>query len=230
MYQAIIFDLDNTLLDYSSSELDCMKRTLREHQFSVDNEEKWEAFWKAYTQHNFKHWMDFVNKCGPHQCIEDVLISSFRDSLNMEPSYHETLSNTYWDHFCNTCIFEEGAEDLLLSMNSQYQLGIISNGIGKAQRMRLSAGKINHYFASIVVSDEAGIRKPDKGIFDLSLNELGVSGNEVLFIGDSLTDDYAGASNAGIDFCFYNRKGIEVPDGVQPKFMVRKLEELRKII
>lgn len=230
MYKAIIFDLDNTLLNYSLSELDSMQRTLHDHELFVEDDKKWEQFWDTFTKHNFKHWMDFVNNVGTHQSIEDVLISSFRDSLNMDHSIHEMLTTTYWNYFCNTCIYEEGSEEVLHSIQSKYKLGIISNGIGAAQRKRLAVGNMNHMFESIVVSDEVGVRKPRKEIFEISLHELRLSSSEVLYIGDSLTDDYQGARNAGIDFCYYNRNGISVPSEYELKYSVRQLNELLHVI
>ncbi|MFC5405879.1 YjjG family noncanonical pyrimidine nucleotidase [Cohnella soli] len=230
MYSAIIFDLDNTLLDYSMSELHSMKKTLQDHNLVFEDNVEWDAFWKIYLEHNSRHWMDFVNKRGSHKSIEDVLISSFRDSLNMNRAHHESLSNTYWNYFCNTCIFEAGAEDVLHTVKSQYKLGIISNGIGEAQRKRLEMGSIKDVFESIIVSDEVGVRKPRKEIFEMALNELKLSPSEVLFVGDSLSDDYHGARNAGIDFCFYNRGGLALSNEYQPKYTVRQLQEILKVV
>lgn len=230
MYKAIIFDIDNTLLNYTLSELDCMKRTLHEHNLFRDEQDKWEVFWEAYSRNNHRYWMDFVNKIGPHKSIEEVLISSFRDSLNMNPLMHESLSTTYWNFFCHTCHFEDGAKEVLQTIQPKYKLGIISNGISEAQRKRLRAGNIYDLFYSIVVSDEAGIRKPKKGIFELSLNELRLTHEEVLFVGDSITDDYHGALNSGIDFCFYNRHNQEISVDRKPKYIIRGLQELLRVI
>ncbi|WP_201005319.1 YjjG family noncanonical pyrimidine nucleotidase [Paenibacillus glycanilyticus] len=230
MYKAIIFDLDNTLLDYTYSEAECMRRTVREHNLNLDNEASWNAFWPAYLRHNFKHWMDFVHKRGSHQTIEDVLIHSFRDTISLQDSAYEKLSATYWHHFCNTCYFEPGAEELLQQVQATHKLGIISNGLGLAQRKRLAAGQIYGKFHSIIVSDEAGVRKPGKEIFDLSLEELKLSNSEVLFVGDSLSDDYHGARNAGIDFCFYNRRAVSVSDEIKPTYAIESLKDLISVI
>lgn len=230
MYKAVIFDLDNTLLNYSLCELDSMKKTLRDHNLFVDEGRKWDEFWQSFLKHNAKHWLDFVNKSGMHRSIQDVLHSSFRDALNMNPSDHDMLTHTYWDYFCNTCIYEEGAQEVLQSIKPRYKLGIISNGIGMAQRKRLAVGDLFHFFESIVVSDEVGIRKPEKKIFDIALDELQLSSHEVLFVGDSLTDDYQGARNAGIDFCYYNRNGHSISIEYQPKYIVRELKELLGVV
>lgn len=229
MYKAIIFDLDNTLLNYSLSELESMKRTFRDHDLFSDDETQWDTFWGTYLARNFHHWMDFVNG-GSIKTIGDVLRLSFRDSLNLEELLHSRLSDTYWNYFCNTCLFEVGAEELLSNIKDKYQLGIITNGISESQRTRLKAGNIHDLFQSIVISDEVGIRKPNKEIFEIALNELKVSHKEVLFVGDSLQDDYHGSVNSGIDFCFYNRHNIEVSKEFQPQYMIKDLMDLGKFV
>jgi YjjG family noncanonical pyrimidine nucleotidase len=223
-YKAIIFDLDNTLLNYTISELDSMKRTCDDHNLFRNDVSQWDLFWSSFSQYNFHHWMDFVNG-GNVKTIGDVLRFSFRDSLKLEELFHGQLSDTYWNYFCNSCVFEDGAEQLLSNVKDRYQLGIITNGISESQRKRLKAGNIHNLFQSIVISDEVGIRKPSKEIFEIALNELNVSNEEVLFVGDSLQDDYHGAMNAGIDFCFYNRKKIEVPNDFRPKYTIKSLKD-----
>src|SRR5690606_25197336 len=105
--------------------------------------------------------------------------------------------------------------------------GMITNGYADSQRKRLRACGIEQYFHSLVISDEVGIRKPDPSIFELALDELGQDQGEVLFVGDSLQDDYRGAINAGIDFCFYNRDGIKLTEAETPKYEVANLAELK---
>jgi YjjG family noncanonical pyrimidine nucleotidase len=229
MYKAIIFDLDNTLLNYSLSEIDSMKRTCNDHSLFSNDIPQWDRFWNAFSEHNFRHWMDFVNG-GTVKTIGDVLRFSFRDALNMEELFHSQLSDTYWNYFCNTCLFEDGAEQLLSNIKEKYQLGIITNGISESQRTRLKAGNIHELFQSVVISDEVGMRKPQKGIFEIALKELQVSNKEVLFVGDSLQDDYYGSMNSGIDFCFYNRQNIEISKDIRPKYMINGLVDLEKFI
>ncbi|RED59194.1 HAD family hydrolase [Cohnella lupini] len=228
MYKAIIFDLDNTLLNYTLSELDSMKRTCSDHALFGDDETQWSSFWETFLKHNYAHWMDFVNQ-GSVKSIEDVLRFSFRDTLNADVALHNQLTSTYWNYFCNTCHFESGAEEVLSVVQSKYRLGIISNGISEAQKKRLAAGNIQSLFQSVVVSDEVGIRKPKKEIFDIALQELRVDYGEVLFVGDSLQDDYHGALNAGIDFCFYNRNQIELPTSITPKYSIARMQDLLSV-
>ncbi|MEC0092283.1 HAD family hydrolase [Paenibacillus macquariensis] len=229
MYKAIIFDLDNTLLNYSLSEVDSMKRTCNDHQLFIDDVMAWDVFWKDFSGYNFRYWMDYVNG-GAITTMKDVLRCSFRDSLKLDESLHNKLSDTYWNYFCNTCYFEDGAEQILSILKDKYPLGIISNGLSEAQRKRLRAGNIDHVFTSLVISDEVGVRKPHKEIFDCALNDFRLNNNEVLFVGDSLQDDYQGALNSGIDFCYYNRHNMMLPEGIKPKYNISNLMDLIQVV
>lgn len=230
MYKAIIFDLDNTLLNYSTSELHSMQNTVKEHGLTENKLFNWSEFWGLYQKINMNHWNDRVKS---NYSIYQVLEKSFQDTineLNLDYSESTTLAKSYWQTFCNTYHFEEYAPEILSLLHGKYKLAIISNGIGEAQRSRLAVGGIAHYFDALVVSDEVRYWKPDKEIFNLALKQLNVDHTEALYIGDSINDDYYGALNAGIDFCLYNPKGIPVQDKVRPKFIVEKLEEILNVL
>lgn len=229
MYKTIIFDLDNTLINYELCEYESMKKTLQEHDIFVDDEAGLERFWEVYPEHSYRYWIDFVSG-GKIKSIRELLVNTFRDALERDDRLHELLADAYWDYFCHTCIFEEGAEELLDQLKGNYQLGIITNGISDSQGKRLRAGGIDDLFEAVVISDEVGLRKPDEGIFEIALRELNAKRHEVLYVGDSVDDDLVGAMNAGIDFCFYNRKEVSMPEGMSAKFVIQELQELIDIL
>lgn len=66
-------------------------------------------------------------------------------------------------------------------------------------------------------------------IFELALKELALNPSEVLYIGDSLTDDYEGATRAGIDFCYYNRRDKPVPNHHRPSYIISDLLEIKDL-
>lgn len=55
-YKAIIFDLDNTLLNYSVSELKSMQYTVQEHGLIQNEAFIWDTFWKVYSKINMSYW------------------------------------------------------------------------------------------------------------------------------------------------------------------------------
>ncbi len=225
MYKAIIFDLDNTLLDYDRCELDAMQRTCKDYGLFVDQPDAWESFWHVYRGNSFKYWTDFVNG-GETKSIHEVLRYAFRDSLAPTDIAHDALGAAYWAYFCKVIHWEDGAEQLLADLRGRFDLGLITNGISESQRKRLLAGGIHAMFRSIIISDEVNCRKPQQEIFELALRELDAKPREVLFVGDSLEDDYQGALRSGVDFCYYNKHGKPMPAAVRPRYAIRSLEEL----
>lgn len=71
---------------------------------------------------------------------------------------------------------------------------------------------------------------PSPEIFHYALSRLNLSSAEVLYIGDSLHHDYAGAMQAKIDFCYYNRKNQLLSQELQPKFIINNLLKLLKLL
>lgn len=66
----------------------------------------------------------------------------------------------------------------------------------------------------VFTSEDAKSYKPRKELFELALNSTGLSADQVVHIGDSLSSDIKGASSVGINTIWINRGGREIPKGV----------------
>ena len=87
------------------------------------------------------------------------------------------------------------------------------------------------YIDKLVISEEVGVNKPDKKIFEYAMEYLGISDKKLaIMVGDSLMADIKGGQNAGIDTCWVNLKNIINDTGIIPKYEVKKLEELFEIL
>ena len=82
---------------------------------------------------------------------------------------------------------------------------ILTNGVWASQRKKLCNSGVMDIADGVFVSEDIGIEKPDKGIYDRVLEMTGCTDrSEVLMVGDSLTTDIKGANNAGIPCCWFN--------------------------
>jgi HAD superfamily hydrolase (TIGR01509 family) len=83
-------------------------------------------------------------------------------------------------------------------------------------------------FESVVVSSEIGFRKPHPSLFMRALDELKVTANRAVFVGDSLRNDVAGAKGVGMLAVLtrqYRQERFDGPDPA-PDAVVERLSEL----
>jgi putative hydrolase of the HAD superfamily len=83
-------------------------------------------------------------------------------------------------------------------------MGVISN-FDERLLVILDELDISRYFDAVIISSKAGISKPDPGIFRLSAQKMGLDATEILHVGDSYSEDYLGAKQAGMKTLLLDR-------------------------
>ncbi|MCI6731838.1 MAG: HAD family hydrolase [Lachnospiraceae bacterium] len=141
-----------------------------------------------------------------------------------------------------SAIPEDGALDLVTYLSGRYILGIASNGPYAQQVNRLKIAGIHEKFQYIFVSEKLGVSKPAKAFFQSCLEEMNrqtgitdrkkeiIRPEEVMIIGDSMSSDMTGGIGFGMKTCFYNRKGITLPENSGVDYVVRELKEIENIL
>ena len=93
-------------------------------------------------------------------------------------------------------IFDDVKPTLRALRERRIRLAVLSNW-DERLRPLLEELELGQWFEEIFISLEIGWAKPDDRIFEAAANGLGLTGNEMLHVGDSLIEDVKGASNAG---------------------------------
>jgi HAD superfamily hydrolase (TIGR01549 family) len=78
-----------------------------------------------------------------------------------------------------------------------YRMSIISNSDGRLEQELHDMG-MEGYFERVYDSEVVGVRKPEPGIYELALKELGLRPEEALFVGDMFHIDIWGANRVGV--------------------------------
>jgi len=78
-----------------------------------------------------------------------------------------------------------------------YRMSIVSNADGRVEE-ELHNLEMQCYFERVYDSDVVGVEKPEPGIYELALNDLGLRPEEALFVGDMFHIDIWGANRVGI--------------------------------
>jgi putative hydrolase of the HAD superfamily len=128
-------------------------------------------------------------------------------------------------------LFPETAA-LLQELRSNYKLGLLTNGAPDLQREKIERYHLAHYFDAIVVSGELGIGKPDPAVFTAVLNDLAVSPQTAVMVGDSLKRDILGASRSGLRAVWINRVGVTCDQQYTPLIhaQIANLRELYQVL
>ncbi|MEH1969549.1 HAD family hydrolase [Nostoc sp.] len=229
LYKAIIFDLDNTLLNFELCERQAILGALEDCAVSLDlNGVSETIFLQVFETYNSKYWKQ-RETFSPNELIE----MSYRSTLahlDIQTDQISNLSQSFWHIFNHSAVMEPDVNEVLTILAHNYRLAVITNGFVSAQLPRMQSAGIEHFFEEIVVSEAIGFAKPSPEIFHHALSKLDLTPAEVLYVGDSLTHDYAGAMQVNIDFCYYNRKSQNLIQEVQPKFMISELLKLVELV
>lgn len=228
-YRNLIFDLDNTLVDFSHAEQlalkDLDKRFFSKNKPPVN-------FAEIYHPINHSLWQQVeAGEITPRQAAQQ----RFAKSIAKYPHKIETMPQHIADFFENslaehTYWFPE-IENTLNKLQKKFNLGIITNGLENVQTKKYQLMQIEKWFSCYLVSETVKIAKPNKKIFTMALDKMQAKAENTLMIGDSLSSDYQGAINSNIDFCWVNINNQPFPSNLpRPKYIVKSVTELNKIL
>jgi putative hydrolase of the HAD superfamily len=124
----------------------------------------------------------------------------------------DRAARAYRGRYLETRRAVAGAAALLQAVKARARVGIVSNNLLAEQQDKLKVCGLDTWVDVLVVSEEAGIAKPDPAIFRLALDRLQCAPAEAVMIGDSWPADVAGAGAAGIRAIWFNPAGLEPPD------------------
>jgi HAD superfamily hydrolase (TIGR01549 family) len=224
MYEAILFDLDDTLLDFCTCEKKALRKAFTLAEIEVADG-IWSAIWNTYKSVSDRYWQQRSSGLSRQQIIEASLKDTFI-ALEDNSSDSSELARIYWNTFCQTAYLNPDVKETIELLSDDYKLGIMTNGYTDSQESRLQASGLANYFQSVVISESVGYRKPAPEIFNIALNDLQVKPGVTLFVGDSVTHDRQGAINAGLDFCYYDRRSIQT----NCKYKITHISQLIQIV
>lgn len=223
MIKAILFDVDDTLYDLSLP----FKEAFRE--FFPGEEIDLEGAFLASRKYS-----------------DLIYDRSLRGEISMEEMYIYRLGNAFRDYgkiidgptaLQFQSVYEkrqheirmtEEMEQMLDKLSRKMTLGIITNGPSEHQRDKIRALGVERWIPMerIWISGDLGVGKPHREIFEAARAKLGLSPEELCFVGDAYGHDILGAKNAGWKAVWFNHRGRQATGEVTPDYEVRSEQEL----
>ena len=94
---------------------------------------------------------------------------------------------------------------ILPELQNCYRLAVLTDELYNIQVKKVKRLGLSGYFTEIISSEQAGVTKPDKRLFEYALNRLGVSAGESMMIGDNPSADIGGAKSVGMRTAWLRR-------------------------
>ncbi|EDY82930.1 haloacid dehalogenase-like hydrolase, putative [Verrucomicrobiia bacterium DG1235] len=168
--KAIIFDLDETLID----------RTSTARKFLGDQYDRLADRLNCQKD-------DFIETVIKHQKngYADKLVAYEQSCTDLKESIAHDLHLDFRMRYGADAISFPGTLSTLEELSDNYTLAIITNGRSSGQNSKIDSTGIRRFFSAIKISEEEGIKKPNEEIYIRCLSDLGLSSADCLFIGDN---------------------------------------------
>lgn len=225
MIRYVLFDVDDTLLDFGKAEAAAIRKTFERIGIPVTDE-----LIRRYSEINAQQWSRFEKG----EITREKLLTERFDILFSElginvPSEMAQASYEYLlgiGHY-----FVDGAEELLEALKDKYELYIVSNGNASVQDRRLKSAGIIPYFKDIFISERVGFNKPSAEFFDACFERIpGFEKDKAVIVGDRLSSDILGGINAGVKTCWFNPRGDAPDPDIPADYEIKHLNELPALL
>lgn len=201
-FKAVMFDLDDTLLDRGAAVRKMFSVITREFYSGAATEAMLHSFLK-YDGNGYTSKIDSLNN----------LFAEFPPNFRIpdEEIY------PFWNaHFSDCFSVDEERVRVVREIQKLAKTAIITNGKTAGQTPKIQKTGLDKIFDTIVISEAVGAWKPDPRIFEAALERLGAKPEEAMYIGDHLKNDIGGAQAAGICGVWFNPRGLENDASVVP--------------
>jgi putative hydrolase of the HAD superfamily len=229
--QALLIDLDDTLLDYSGGVDECWSAACHgvAGPAGVDparlvaalaRSRRW--FWEDPDRHRRErtdmmgawtkivtHALDAIGHPG------DVLAAGVA----------EAFAESRWERMA---LFPGVREALTRLRERGVPLALVTNGDRRQQRRKIERYDLARFFDIVVIEGEFGVGKPDEAVYRHVLGALAVPAIAAWMVGDHLDWDVAAPQRLGLRAAWIDAEGRGLPEGsaVRPDRVLRAFTEL----
>lgn len=184
---AVLFDLDGTLLD--------RRKTFQQHLELQVSRNPW-----CFTHDSAGRYITELLALDENgMCDRETFYVQAERRCQLAFGAAEALQADFEANFPESCVpFPGVLETLDILRATDLKLGIITNGRVLIQGRKIDGLGIRPFLDCVVISEAAGVSKPDPRIFARALGELNSSPSAAVFVGDNPDTDVIGAKRSGL--------------------------------
>ncbi|MGC9779005.1 MAG: TIGR02253 family HAD-type hydrolase [Candidatus Heimdallarchaeota archaeon] len=224
-FDAVFFDLDDTLFNSSLMSLTARKnaiRALKEAGLELDEDDAFKILMgivKEYGSNYGEHFNRLIEKLGYE--IHPKLIAA------AVVAYHTTKFSLLRPF--------PGVILTLLTLMKSMKIGLISDGIKIKQWEKLTYLGIQHFFEAVVINDLPSQWKPADHGFKVALKKLKLSdASRTIYVGNKIETDIIGANRIGMVSILFEHEQktnvTELSNEEKPNYLIGSSSEITEIV
>ncbi|MFT4312815.1 MAG: HAD family hydrolase [Candidatus Woesearchaeota archaeon] len=228
LFDTVIFDLDNTLYPYHENHVRGVKAA---HKIYT---KKYRCSFASFLQ-KFMYYEEQNNKLLPKQAAAHDRRLFFQHMFEKEHNKIEyrmvlDMYEAYWHAMIKGIKLDAGVRKLFKWLKKHdIKIGLITDLTVDVQFRKIIHTKLEDAFDVIVTSEEAGIEKPHKKIFQLCLKKLGSRPQKSIMIGDNFQRDILGAQSLRMKTIWVKRDQKNETKK-KPDFVVKYADDIQEIL
>ncbi len=218
--KAVLFDLDNTLIDFVLFKKQCSKAAIRamiEAGLGMEEEKASALLFKMYDdfgwedQRIFERFLKKVSRKVDYRILANGIAAYRRVKTGHLTPYPRIM------------------ETLIKLKSKGLILGIVSDAPKMQAWLRLAETNISEFFDVVVALEDTGRLKPSRMPFKQAIKKLGFKPEEILFVGDNPERDIKGAKRVGMKTALAEY-GQLIKGKSKPDFILKKPIDLQKVV
>ncbi len=221
-YSTILWDVDDTLLDFTYSQEQSLARCFR-----LVGREITAAQIERYSQIN----ADFWRRLELGEITKAELLTGRFEQFFREYGYEDIdlgrFLGQYQEGLGSIYTYLDDSLALCRELKGRVSQYVITNGVAGTQRSKLQLSGLADLMDGIFISEEIGAPKPQGVFFAYCLEHIQEKDPaRVLVVGDSLSSDIKGGIQAGLCTCWYRKEGVVNGTGLVPDHEISHLHEI----
>ena len=193
MIKAVLFDLDNTLLDFMKMKDSAVRAAVQSMIFAgldVEHDKAVQNIYNIYDKHGYEY-----------QEVFDVFLINQIGSVDYKILAAGIIS--YKKAKENSLMLYRNVDKTLLQLTKiGLKIGVISDAPSREAWIRICSMKLEHIFDTVVTLHDQGVHKPSPEPFKKAIQDLNVKPNQTIMVGDWPERDIIGAKNVGMKTAF----------------------------
>lgn len=228
--RAILFDLDDTILEFDGSADRVWRSVIAEHAGSLGGLDV-EQFMKAINEYREWYWGDPERHRRGRLDLPRARREVVRGTLDLlglaSPAAADEIAHAYSVQRELEVSPFPGAIETLNYVRAM-GMALVTNGTSAMQRGKIERFGLESCFDYILIEEEFGVGKPDERVYLHAIAQFDASPAEAWMVGDNLEWEVATPQRLGIFSIWIDGAGTGLPEtaNVNPDRIIRRLSAL----